>query len=328
VLVGCLIGFFLWGHAYRSIRTFPASVLDRYIASNWDIGHWENVEVLGDEHSDAAAEFYLDRASAAIRITFTTPVLDYYLERLIHFDEGVYWWFPDRPPPFYGEKPFRAHNWGGVPRYAPRDLYFVDPMGPAPQYHPKGGYHPLWVQRQVALLLAKEPPAAFRAGGRRPPWLFPVETRPFVRTGPAQKQQKILHLLESDDYYREGVEAMIKFFRTRETSMNAMQRYLYHPDSKGDRDHRHMRIRQHIEEQDELDRLADAARDADDENKDYLNATSWYAWDDEFEEFLDDLDGDINTIPLLERRPLPYSAYDPRPFVPYGPTPPPSSDGT
>jgi hypothetical protein len=327
VLIGCLLGLFLWGISYRSIRTTPVSSLDRYSPNNWDIGHWENVEVLGDEHSDAAAEFYLDRASSAIRITFTTPVLDYYLERLIQFDEGVYWWFPERPPPFYGEKPFRPHSWGGVLRYVPRDLYFVDPLGSAPQYHPRGGYHPLWIQRQAALLLAKEPSPPFRGGFRRPLWLHRPDLPVLSRTSNLQRQQKTLALLESSEFYRESVEKILGRFRSRETAMNPMQRYLYHPDSKGDRDHRHMRIRQHLDEQDELDRLADAARDADDENKEYLHGRIWDEWDDELEEFFDDLAEDINAVPLLERRPAPYSAFECRPFVPYGPTPP-QSDGT
>lgn len=314
-----LIGTLILVISSKIFRTVPFSALDSYSPDNWDQGHWENVEVLGDEHSDDAAEFYLDRASSAIRITFTTPVLDYYLERLIQYDEGVHWWFPDRPPPFYSEKPFRSSCWGGVPRTAPRDLYFVDPTGPAPQYHPRGGYHPLWVNRQAALMLGKQPLAETRIGFYRPLWLPVGSAPPHVRPAPptaAQRQQRLLARLEHE-WFREGVESILKRFRSRETTMTDLQRYLYHPDAQEERDHRHMRIRQHLDEQDELDRLADAARDAGDEQQEYLFYCRYDDWEDELESFDEEIEEELNAIPILDRKPLPYSAFELRPFVPY-----------
>jgi len=320
VLVAFLIGTLILLASSKLVRTTPASRNDKYVSENWDIGRWENVEVLGDDHNDAAAEFYLDRASSAIRITFTTPVLDYYLERLIQFDEGVHWWFPDRPPLFYSEKPFRASCWGGLPRYAPRDLYFVDPTGPAPQYHPRGGYHPLWVNRQAALMLGKQPLPEIRLGSRRPLWLLSDPAAPlsrFVPSSARQRQQRLLARIEQDEEFRERIEKILGRFRSRETSMNAMQHYLYHPDAQGERDHRHMRIREHLDEQDELDRMADAYVAADEENQEYLYGCSFDDWEDELEEFDEELEEDLNAIPVLVRKPQPYSLYELRAFVPY-----------
>jgi hypothetical protein len=319
---GLLLGALVLILSSKQVRSTPLPRQEKYSEENWDRGHWENVEVLGDEHSDAAAEFYLDRASAAIRITFTTPVLDYYLERLIQFDEGVHWWFADRPPLFYGQKPFRAHCWGGVPRYAPRDLYFIDPSGPPPQYHPKGGYHPLWVARQASLMLAKEPPAELRLGFSRPLWLPPGPVRPptFRPLAASQRQQRLLQRLE-DDSYRERIEKILGRFRSRETTLTAMQHYLYHPDAQGERDHRHMRIRQHLDEQDELDRLADAAQVENDLQQLLFYQQSCDAWEEELFEFEKEIREDFNAIPLLERTPREYSLWELRPFVPYSTAP-------
>jgi hypothetical protein len=317
VPAGLLLGCLLLGITPRQLRTYPIGILDRYHPENWDIAHWENVEVLGDDHNDAATEFYLDRASAAIKITFTFPVLDYYLERLIQWDEGVYWWFADRPPPFYSQKPFRSNCWGGLLRQAPKDLYFLD-TGRPPQYHQSGGYHPLWIARQASLLLAKETPPNYRGAPRLAPWVLGGGQPAWTRVSGAQRQQRLQELLETNEYYRERTHEMLAYFRSRETVMSAMQRYLYHPDAQEERDHRHMRIREHIEEGEAQDRLVEATIAHDD-------AMATELWELDFEEFEEDLEEFMEKV--LETKacseveglaaPRMYSLFDLKIFVPY-----------
>jgi hypothetical protein len=312
MLLGCL----LLAITPRQLRTYPISALDRYSPANWDVGHWENVEVLGDAHNDAGTEFYLDRASAAIRITFTMPVLDYYLERLIQWDEGMHWWFLERPPPFYSQKPFRSHCWGGLLRRAPRDLYFLNTSRP-PQYHPSGGYHPLWIARQTAMLLAKETPPNYRGAPRLAPWTPRGGQPAWTRVTGVQRQQRLRELLETNDDYRERTHELLDFFRSKETSMTAMQRYLYHPDAQGERDHRHMRIREHLEEGDAQDRMVEAAIAHDDAMARELFELDQDEFEEELDEFLDDLPDEPHAYPAEGVDPRPYSLFAPKIFVPY-----------
>lgn len=300
----------------RSLRTYPIAVENRYLRDWWDSAHWANVEVMGDEHNDAATEFYLDQASAAIRITFTTPVLDYYLERLIQWDEGVHWWFLDHPPPFYSQKPYRSSTWGGLCRRPPRDLYFLDLSRP-PQYHPSGGYHPLWIARQAAVLLAKETPPDYRGAPRLALWLPRGGEPAWTRVTGLQRQRRLKELLETSDYYRERIQEMLDYFRSRETRLTAMQRYLYHPDAQEERDHRHMRIRQTLEEYDAQDRLVEAGIAHDDAMARELFDMDRGEFEKELDEFLNELPIRADAYPLGDYQPRPYSLFDLKAFVPY-----------
>jgi hypothetical protein len=161
-------------------------------------------------------------------------------------------------------------------------------------------------------------------GPGRPLWLSPrgvvpgpVPVSRLVGPTAVQRQQRLLSRLEEDEVFREYIEKTIKRFRSRETAMNAMQRYLYHPDAKGERDHRHMRIREALDEGDAQDRMMDAAQEASDENQDHLHFLSLDEFEYEFLDYEEELLYDLYTPPLEGEEPCPYSAFEDKPFVPY-----------